>query len=238
MKPRLSKEDKAGLWITISAHLIVVIILLACSLGRELSKENSFVLDFTKAEQIEKLQKEIEFKKDISRKLEQMIADAENGSPIRNVTVDKGGLKDDRGTDAQKLYEEAERLQRKLDGGFKAGSDDFYTERSGDAKRPKQTESSSTYSGPSVLAWELAGRKASKLPIPAYRCLGAGEVKVIIAVAPNGTVVSASIDNSCSSSDGCLRDFAVRAARLSKFSVKTDAPARQAGSITYQFIAQ
>lgn len=237
MKSRLSKEDKAGLWITISVHLIVIIILLACTLGKELSRENSFILDFTKAEQLEKLQKEVEFKKDISRKLEQMIDDA-GSAPVRNVTVDKGGLKDDRGTDAEKLYEEAERLRQELEKGFKAGSDDFFTEKSGEEKKADSKKSGATYSGPSVLAWELAGRKASKLPIPAYRCLGAGEVKVLIVVAPNGSVVNASIDDSCSSKDGCLRDFAIRAARRSLFSVKSDAPPRQTGSITYQFIAQ
>ena len=41
-----------------------------------------------------------------------------------------------------------------------------------------------------------------------------------------------------SSEDECLRKEAVRAARLSKFSIKTDAPANQPGEITYRFIAQ
>ena len=41
-----------------------------------------------------------------------------------------------------------------------------------------------------------------------------------------------------SSSDKCLRDFAVRAARLSRFSASETAPARQHGEIVYSFIAQ
>ena len=94
------------------------------------------------------------------------------------------------------------------------------------------------YSGPSVLSWSLDGRKASHLPIPAYRCYGAGEVTVIITVNNQGDVINAKVDEGISSNDACLRTFAVRAARLSKFSISTEAPARQMGTITYAFIAQ
>jgi hypothetical protein len=41
-----------------------------------------------------------------------------------------------------------------------------------------------------------------------------------------------------SSSDDCLRKFAVRAARMSRFSASSDAPANQTGEIIYRFIAQ
>ena len=51
-------------------------------------------------------------------------------------------------------------------------------------------------------------------------------------------VINAKVDEGISSNDACLRTFAVRAARLSKFSISTEAPARQMGTITYAFIAQ
>lgn len=88
------------------------------------------------------------------------------------------------------------------------------------------------------MSYYLEGRKASKLSIPAYRCMGAGEVKVLITVDNSGTVIAAKVDESASSTDGCLRSFAVRAARLSRFSADPHAPARQQGNIVYQFIAQ
>ena len=94
------------------------------------------------------------------------------------------------------------------------------------------------YSGPSVVSYYLEGRKASKLSIPAYRCMGAGEVTVLITVDNSGTVIAAKVDESVSSTDGCLRSFAIRAARLSRFSADAKAPARQTGNIIYQFIAQ
>ena len=101
--------------------------------------------------------------------------------------------------------------------------------------KPRKQE---TYSGPSVLSWSLDGRKATHLPIPAYRCVGAGEVTVIITVNNQGKVMDAKIDDGASSKDGCLRSFATRAARLSKFNASATAPARQMGTITYLFIAQ
>ena len=99
-------------------------------------------------------------------------------------------------------------------------------------------KSDKVYSGPSVLSYTLDGRKASKLPIPAYRCYAGGEVTVIIVVNPQGMVIGAEVKDDISSTDQCLRNFAVRAARLSKFSQSSTAPARQTGEIVYRFIAQ
>ena len=103
---------------------------------------------------------------------------------------------------------------------------------------PKKEEKVTPYSGPSVLSWSLDGRKATRLPIPAYRCYGAGEVTVIITVNNQGDVVNAKVDDRVSATDNCICTFAVRAARLSKFNASPDAPARQMGTITYEFIAQ
>ena len=63
-------------------------------------------------------------------------------------------------------------------------------------------------------------------------------VTVIISVDNAGNVVAAKVQDEVSSDDRCLREFAVRAARLSKFSADPKAPARQAGNIVYQFISQ
>ena len=52
---RISKDDRVGLYITVIVHLSVLIVLMGIQLGATLKKESTFVLDFTKAEQIEKL---------------------------------------------------------------------------------------------------------------------------------------------------------------------------------------
>ena len=234
---RLPQEDRAGIYITVIVHLVVLIVLLAGGLGASISSNNSFLIDFSQQEEVEKLRREVAFREEISRRLEQLIAE-NGGTPIRNVAVDKGALKDDRGTDAEQLYKDAEALRRELENGASHSSED-YVETPGKAEEVKEEERKETkYSGPSVLSYELEGRKASRLPIPAYRCMGAGEVKVIIYVNTAGTVMSATIDETCSSKDGCLRDFAKRAARLSKFSASPSAPPKQQGYIIYKFIAQ
>ena len=89
-----------------------------------------------------------------------------------------------------------------------------------------------------MLSWSLDGRKASHLPIPAYRCYGAGEVTVMIAVNNKGDVLNVKVNEEISTNDKCLHEFAKNATRLSKFSSSETAPARQMGTITYAFIAQ
>lgn len=240
MRP-LPKEEKAGLYITVIVHLVVLIALLVAQLGVSLQKESSFVLDFSKVEELERLQRELTLQQQVNEKLNRMLAEEGVGtSSVRNVTVNRSELKDDRGTDAEQLYKDAERLQKSLDKTFNRSDEDNIAEpeTKKEEKKKEQATSQTSYKGPSVLSWTLEGRKASKLPIPAYRCMGAGEVKVIITVDNSGTVTGAKVDETSSSTDVCLRSYAVRAARLSKFSADPKAPARQTGDIVYQFIAQ
>ena len=240
---RIRKEDKAGIYGTVIFHLAVLAILLICQIGYSLRGENTFILDFSKQEEIEKIQQEEMFKEDISSRIEQLLSASEAGQiNVRNVVVDRSALRDDRGTDAQKLYEDAARLQQELENGFELpepqdGLASIQEETPSVQDKPKPVEKSS-YQGPSVVSYSLDGRKASKLSVPAYRCMGAGMVTVIITVDPRGNVINAAVQEEASSSDKCLRDYAIRAARLSKFSSSTSAPARQMGDIVYQFIAQ
>ncbi len=234
---KLTPDQKAGLYITAIVHVAVIIVLLLVRIGFEVQRENSFVLDFTQQEEQARIREEKQLKETAAQLLESLISAAE-GTPVRAVAVDRSQLKDDRGTNAEELYREAERLAQDLKEGQRRTEDpeDFVATPS-----PKEEETRpqpKPYSGPSVLSWSLDGRKASRLPIPAYRCYGAGEVTVIITVDNRGTVVNAKVDDPSSTADSCLRSFAIRAARLSRFSASQTAPARQVGTITYAFIAQ
>ena len=235
-----NNEDRAGLYITIIFHMVVIIVLLAYQIDSALKREESFVLDFSKQEEIEKKVKEQAFKEDISKRLDDLIAAARNSSePLRNIAVDAGSqLKDDRNTDADQLYKDAERLAKDLRDGQAIKEDareetvELPTQKKADDSKKKE------YSGPSVLSYTLDGRKASHLKIPAYRCYGSGDVTVIITVNNAGVVVGAKVLDTVSSSDECLRSFAIRAARLSRFSASQTAPANQTGEILYRFVAQ
>ena len=240
---KIDKDSKAGIYITVIFHLTVIICLLVAGIVKQSPREESFVLDFSKYEELERLQKEIEFKEDISRKLQEKI---DNAAPIpsrelRNYAVDGSTLKDDRMSkeDADKLYKEAARLAKELKSGQESAIEEDAINETVDMSRTQKDETKKKeYSGPSVLRYNLEGRKASHLKIPAYRCYNAGEVTVIITVDRKGNVINAKVDENQSSNDQCLRSFAIRAARLSKFSMSTTAPSKQMGEITYQFIAQ
>ena len=59
---KLNKDNIAGLYITVIFHLTVIIVLLGIGIDSTLKKEESFVLDFSKQEEIEKQeQQEREF---------------------------------------------------------------------------------------------------------------------------------------------------------------------------------
>ena len=238
---RRTSEDKAGLYVTVIFHLTVIIVLLASQIDNQLRKEESFVLDFSKQEEVERLKEEEAFREDISKRLDELIEMSRNSSePIRNIAVDAGSrLRDDRNTDAEQLYKDAERLAQELRDGHAIEEEDAREETvETPAEKKEEEKEKKEYVGPSVVSYTLDGRKASSLKIPAYRCNGGGDVTVIITVDPQGQVINAKVMEEISSSDQCLRSFAIRAARLSRFSAKKDAPARQTGEILYRFIAQ
>ena len=235
-----SNGNLAGILITVSIHLAVIIILLLTVVEPSIRKQSAtYEFDFTKQDEIEKLEKGVQRQKALNDRLEKLLKENGVGSePVRNVTVDRGSLKDDRGTDAEKLYREAERIQKQYEEIMSRGDDSFIAMKEPRHSEKKEEEQKSVYSGPSVLSYEVPGRKGSYLPIPAYKCMGEGEVTVNVTVNPQGKVIAASVKDDVSSDDSCLRAYAVRAAQSSMFSSKAGAPAKEYGYITYRFIAQ
>ena len=233
-----NKEDRAGLYITIIFHLVVIIALLAYQIDSSLRREESFVLDFSKEEELARKLQEEKFKERISKKIEDLIAASRNsGEPIKNVAVDANAkLKDDRNTDVDQLYKDAERLADELKNGQLEDAREETVELQSEKK--KEETKKQEFKGKAVVTYNLDGRKASSLKIPAYRCYNSGDVTVIITVNNAGTVVSAKVLNDVSSDDNCLRNEAVRAARTTRFNTSPASPPNQTGEILYRFIAQ
>ncbi|MGM9753753.1 MAG: hypothetical protein ACI3ZK_06875 [Candidatus Cryptobacteroides sp.] len=233
------KDNLVGLLITVSIHLAVIIVLLVCVVEPKIAQERSSIeLDFTKEENIEKIQDELRRSRELNEKLNQMLrAQGVMENDIKNVAVDRAALKDDRGTDAEELYREAERIDREYRVNMSRKDEDFAEIFKAQEKK-KEEKKENFYTGPSVLSYHLEGRKGSHLPIPAYKCIGAGEVTVIITVDPQGRVLKAKVQEEVSSTDPCLREYALNAASQSRFSQSSDAPARQTGNIVYAFLAQ
>jgi hypothetical protein len=101
----------------------------------------------------------------------------------------------------------------------------------------KMPDKSELYTGPSVMSYQLAGRRAFVLPVPVYLCESGGDVVVNIVVARDGSVTGAHVNEKKSAAHPCIREAARQAALLSRFSVSESSKSQQ-GSITYRFIPQ
>ena len=234
------KDNNAGLYMTIAVHLVLLIVLLSSRIGYLIQEESSFVLDFTKEEEIERLEKEEAIKEEVSKELDDILA---GRTPVRNVVVDAGSrgrnLRDDRFKNPNQVYDEARELQKKLDAAREEaakqqGADDV----SPSTENTKKENKSEAYKGPSVVSYSLEGRKSVSMPIPVYKCVAGGDVSVAIIVNRNGYVTGASVIETASAKDQCIREYAVRAATSSRFTRSSTAPEKQTGEIVYRFIAQ
>ena len=148
----LTRDDKAGLYLTVIFHLVILIVLLIAQIGFSLQKEHSFVIDFTKQEEIEAREKKQRFDEEVEKKVDDLIAAkvdrmlaGMSGVEFRNTTTsrNKGALKDDRNTNAEELYKDAEQLAKDLKNGPQLNEpDEDYAQIS----RPerKQEETSAT----------------------------------------------------------------------------------------------
>lgn len=234
------RDNNAGLYLTVAFHLLLIIVLLISRIDYMLREESSFILDFTKEEMLEQLAKKEQLKEEVSKELDDILA---GRTPIRNVVVDasaqKGSqLRDDRFKNPAQVYEEARKVQERLDAARREaealkGSDNVY-----DPSKKTDEPKVESYKGPSVISYSLEGRKAMSLPIPVYKCVAGGDVAVSIVVNRRGYVTNAIVIADRSAPDICIREYAVKAAKSSRFTASTDAPDRQTGEIVYRFIAQ
>lgn len=242
LRNKINKDDKAGLYLTIIVHLVILIILLSYSIARQVIPDNSFVIDFSREEQRERLLKEQQLKEEVAKELDRLLsmqAKDPVSSQIRNVATERSSanLKDDRNTDTKKLYEDAKELQKKLDRTRKSTQEQEDSDNTVTYTK-KDKDSGEKYTGPSVLSWSLDGRKPISLPVPAYKCQESGEVYIIIIVNQKGYVVGTRINESLSSDNKCLREEALKAAGRSRFNTSLSASKQQTGEIVYSFIAQ
>lgn len=235
-----TKEKKIGFYSTVIFHLLLVIVFLLTTIHGMISEETSFVLDFTKQEQIEKLEKVEQMKQEVSKELDDLLSGRVSPSQYRNVAVDRSSkaLKDDRFKNPNQVYDEARALQKKLDASRKEALKEQGSDEVASGKDLTTKEQNQTYKGPSVISYSLDGRKSISLPIPVYKCYGGGDVAVRILVNRKGYVVDALVIDNASATDDCIRRYAVEAAKRSRFRASETAPEKQVGEIVYRFIAQ
>ncbi len=229
-----------GIYSTISIHLVLANVFLIYQIKTTSYPETVFTVDFSKQEEKIAKEKKDQRIKDFEKELDKTLSHNARKHELRNAAVDKSDktLRDDRHKNPSSIYEEARQVQARLDASRKAAQQ----QQGGDVVPAAASETTNkktaVYKGPSVLSYDLSGRKAMRLPVPVYQCQGGGDVTVLIEVDQRGYVVSTKIQISGSVDNNCLHEAAKRAASTSRFAANASAPNRQKGYITYRFIAQ
>ena len=107
------------------------------------------------------------------------------------------------------------------------------------SKSEESQEMASNYKGPTRIYYDLTRRTHTYLPIPIYKCQGAGKVVISIMVNQKGVVEKAVIiEDESSTSDPCLIETAVTTALISRFNSDINSPKVQSGTLSYHFVAQ
>ena len=86
----------------------------------------------------------------------------------------------------------------------------------------------------SSISYSLVDRTHDYLPTPVYLCEYGGKIVITITVDGNGIVTDAYVNNSSSSTNGCLIDHALQYAKASQFNSDPSKPS-QLGTITFLF---
>lgn len=239
-------EHRLGVTVTVALYLIALLLFIFLRVSVHAPRAfEGMLIEFPPEEQPQpepEAQKERELRQDYEKQLREGV---KNIAVNENARLD-AGLRDDRGTRASDIYNEAKELQDKLNANRQMYEQGLKEEAmirdsrsrpeppKGNSDRRKDTK----VAGNVTVSYNLPGRTAAYLHIPAYQCEGGGSVVVNITVNRNGRVISASVDRSASSSDPCLTEMAARAARQSAFNVAPHAPDKQEGTISYLFIPQ
>ena len=227
-------DHRIGLCVTIIAYLVLMIAFVSSKIvvGRRPHTQGMFIDLQTLAE----LEKERD-------RLEQQVRERQQQDPIdwksvqnqvSNENALNEKLRDDRGVGAAA---EAERRMQANREAYEQGlaEERAIRERNGAGKDEERQDRK--VKGRVTVSFSLTDpvRTSRSLNIPAYRCEGGGDVVVEITVNRAGEVVNARVQ---SGGDECMRESALRAARVSRFNIDQSAPARQQGTITYIFIPQ
>lgn len=135
------------------------------------------------------------------------------------------------GTRPDGYYRQPEHLQELTEPEEKA---DMYM-----APEKSDNQVNEVYKGLTTIYYALENRHHIELPIPVYKCEGAGEITVTIAVDQRGRVVQVELNSEAVNiNEYCLEEAAKNAALATRFNIDMNAPTRQKGTISYNFIAQ
>ena len=241
------ERHKVGILATIMFHLLLITVFLVLQLNALKPKkaETQVFIDFALPED---LQKEIKQKQEEVKKLnsQQFLKNMQQEYLGHNIPVNEAdnskqsvdkmvneiknelNIKENQPQDRAQEQTPLKKVETKEV--TKVNKPEFTTNAKGER---------TFYKGPTTITYYLEGRNHVYIKTPIYQCQGSGKVAMEIVVDQNGYVITATVNKKDSQiTDECLIEAATNAALVTRFDAKNSAPAKQAGRITYIFIAQ
>ena len=226
---------------TLAFHLILLSIFLLAELKTsKMPKDEGIILDFTEQPPPKLPEPEIEKEKTATASSAQSadqgsnraVNDASKAKPTRDKFFDESYKKE---------IEQAKALVNDVNKTLSQKIPEI-----GDIKMPEETTEgmkpedikNTIYKGKSNIHYSLENRYHVRLPIPIYLAQGGGEVTVDIVVDRSGQVISAEPRPNPNISDPMLMAYAKKAALNTEFNSDPNAPEKQRGTITYNFVPQ
>lgn len=244
------RSKLVGILGAVIVHLILAIIFMSFriyGLKRELADE--FIVEFEAISESENEEELIELTssalekilqgddellniaRNLANRPEEQIDPADYIDKVKEELIESGKLGPDNYIDEQKRLPEEEAEEN-----LAYKPDNEPEDENNDAG---SREMAANYQGPTRIYYELEGRNHLYLPIPIYKCRGAGKVVLRIVVNQKGDVENADVIESVSTTnDPCLVETALSTARISRFNPDINAPRQQEGTLTYHFVAQ
>lgn len=234
MLKMLKDEEKnilTGIIGTIGIHLLVLIVFLLLRLDkvRDVHKE-TIVIEFDEEiyKTLEQLMKEEKIQDSDVKPLSQQ--------DIKNIAVNtENQIEKDISTEKyiEQLKEELdiEELNQQLDRSI----DEPVVETTD--RTAEKEEEDEKYTGPTRIEYTLKGRTDRYIHVPVYKCQRGGKVVVNIIVNQEGKVINATLASS-STNEICIIETALKSASVSLFSIDLNAPQKQKGAISYEFVSQ
>ena len=140
--------------------------------------------------------------------------------------------------DEENFIDEQKNLPDEIDPGETALEDNAEVPDS-IADELTSNELAAMYQGPTRVFYFLENRHHLQLPLPIYKCENAGTVVLDIVVERNGSISSWSInEEESTTNDACLIEAASGTLKRTVFNPDRDAPKKQSGTISYQFVKQ
>ena len=234
------QENATGILGTIAFHMVLILIFLVIKISTEKSRlENMILVDFDEEQLEERMETEAPdpvFEERLARYLEETPSNVPVNLARRidqELSTDKYVQELEKDIDANRPEDQRE-LQDRLRELEEMAQENLIVEGDEDNQKPEDP-----FQGPTNIYYELESRYHIRLPVPVYKCEGAGLIEVKIAVDQRGRVVQAETEEiGETANEICLADAAKKAAFSTRFNAKYDAPVRQIGIIIYHFIAQ